>query len=359
MEQEHIKAAVSRVYGSVASKEESGKGQQEGARRVAQAFGYTEEELASIPQEANMGLSCGNSVKYANLKEGEVVVDLGSGGGLDCFLAAQKVGKSGSVIGVDMTEEMIRLAMKNAAKMGAKASNVDFRKGEIENIPVDDTSVDCVMSNCVLNLVPDKQKAFKEIHRILKPGGRLAASDIALKQTLPKELWADLMAYVGCIGGAVLIDEYIQQLKDAGFSDIVVVDTGADLNAYTEIGPNCCAPSAEEITCLASTACTSSSASCCPPPASKSGSCCAPTNDPCCAPASSCCPAPAKSASCCPPPTQPGKSFSACCESKSGEKTKDDSHVEFGTEMTNMLSKFDVNAYAASVRVMALKPAAP
>jgi len=225
-----------------------------------------------------------------------------------------------------MTAEMIRLAMKNAVTMGAKAANVDFRKGEIENIPIEDNSVDCVMSNCVLNLVPDKCKAFKEIHRILKPGGRLAASDIALKQPLPKELWNDLMAYVGCIGGAILIEDYTQQLKDAGFSDVVVIDTGADLNAYTEIGPNCCAPSAEEIKSLASTA-----ASCAPSP-------------------SSC--APAAKASCCAP--TPG----CCGEGKSKEKkTELGNDVQFGTEMTNMLSKFDANAFAASVRVMALKPA--
>ncbi|ELR24531.1 methyltransferase domain containing protein [Acanthamoeba castellanii str. Neff] len=366
---EKVKSAVSRVYGSVAAKEDSGRGHQEGARRVAQAFGYTEEELSSIPQEANMGLSCGNSVKYANLKEGEVVVDLGSGGGLDCFLAAQKVGKSGSVIGVDMTEEMITLAMKNAAKMGAKASIVDFRKGEIENIPIDDNTADCVMSNCVLNLVPDKQKAFREIHRVLKPGGRLAASDIALKQPLPKELWSDLMTYVGCIGGAVLIEDYVQQLKDAGFSDIVVVDTGADLNAYTEIGPNCCAPAAEDLTGLAAAASAGSSCcapadSCCAPatkpdsccaPATKPESCCAPATkvDPCCAPAvkSDPCCAPAPASCCAPAPASAG-----CCGEKAEGKGDD---VEFGTEMTNMLSKFDVNAYAASVRVMALKPALP
>jgi len=301
-----VKSAVCRVYGTVAVREDGS--QQEGARRVAQAFGYSEEELASIPQEANMGLSCGNSVKYANLREGEVVVDLGSGGGLDCFLAAQKVGKTGSVIGVDMTEEMIKLATRNAAKMGDKASNIDFRKGEIENIPVDGNTADCVMSNCVLNLVPDKKKAFSEIYRILKPGGRLAASDIALKQPLPKELWNDLMAYVGCIAGAVIIDDYIQQLKDAGFSDVLVIDTGADLNAYTELaGSNCCAPSVEEISGLAQTA----------------------------------------AASCTPSQT------TDCCGG--GVPKKD---VDFGVEVTNMFSKFDVNTYAASVRVMALKPAA-
>jgi arsenite methyltransferase len=278
---------------------------------------------------------------------------LGSGGGLDCFLAAQKVGKTGAVIGVDMTEEMITLAMKNAAKMGAKASNVDFRKGEIENIPIDDNTADCVMSNCVLNLVPDKPKAFREIHRILKPGGRLAASDIALKQPLPKELWTDLMTYVGCIGGAVLIEDYVQQLRDAGFADIVVVDTGADLNAYTAIGPNCCAPAAEDLSGLASTAAAvaTKSDSCCAAPTSKVESCCAPT------PSASCCPPATKADSCCA--TTPASA--SCCgdeptQKKKGEEKGD---VEFGTEMTNMLSKFDVNAYAASVRVMALKPASP
>ncbi|MDP6720642.1 MAG: arsenite methyltransferase, partial [Pirellulaceae bacterium] len=169
--------------------------------QVAEAFGYSVAELASIPAEANMGVSCGNPTAMASLKLGEVVVDLGSGGGLDVFLAAQKVGPSGRAIGIDMTEEMIQRARRNADQ--ADLTNVEFHLAEIESLPLPNDSVDCVISNCVLNLVPDKAKAFAEIFRILKPGGRLAVSDLALKQELPPELAADFRAYVGCVAGAM------------------------------------------------------------------------------------------------------------------------------------------------------------
>src|SRR6187200_3229 len=198
----------------------------DGVRAVAEAFGYSAEELASIPAEANMGLSCGNPTAFATLRLGEVVVDLGSGGGLDVFLASDKVGPTGKAIGIDMTDEMLALSRRNAAGR----TNVEFHKGTIDNMPLADASVDCVISNCVINLAPDKPAVFREIARILKPGGRVAVSDIALKKPLPPEIGNDLLAYVGCIAGAILIDDYIQALRDTGFSSIQVVDTRKDLN---------------------------------------------------------------------------------------------------------------------------------
>ena len=168
------------------------------------------QELASIPADANMGLSCGNPTAYASLKPGEVVVDLGSGGGLDVFLAAAKVGPTGKAIGIDMTPEMIARARQNAAKGadGSPIANVEFHLATIDKMPLPDASADCVISNCVINLVPDKRAVFREIFRVLKPGGRVAISDLVLKKPLPPELAADLTAYVGCIAGAIGVDEY-------------------------------------------------------------------------------------------------------------------------------------------------------
>jgi SAM-dependent methyltransferase len=225
----------------------------DGVRAVAEAFGYSQEELESIPAEANMGLSCGNPTATANLRPGEVVVDLGSGGGLDVLLAAKKVGPTGKAVGIDMTPEMIALARKNAAKAGA--ANVEFHQSTIDRIPLPDNSVDVVISNCVINLAPDKPAVFREIARVLKPGGRVAVSDIALKKPLPEEIAKDVMAYVGCISGATMIPEYRQQLRDAGFRDVVIIDTGADLNAYTKVEnqSGCCAPSKGGGSCCGST----------------------------------------------------------------------------------------------------------
>ena len=168
---------------------------------VAEAFGYSPEELASIPAEANMGLSCGNPTAFASLKPGEVVVDLGCGGGLDVFLAAAKVGPTGRAIGIDMTHEMIERARASAAKGidGKPIHNVEFHVATIDQLPLPDASVDCVVSNCVINLAPDKPAVFREIARVLKPGGRLAVSDLVLKRPLPPEIAANVMAYVGCI----------------------------------------------------------------------------------------------------------------------------------------------------------------
>jgi len=216
---------------------------QEGVRLVAEAFGYSPEELTAIPAEANMGLSCGNPTAFASLKPGEVVVDLGCGGGLDVFLAARQVGATGKAIGIDMTPEMIELALRNAAGAGdGVPGNVEFHLATIDKLPLPDASVDCVISNCVINLAPDKSAVFREIARVLKPGGRLAISDIALKQTLPPELAENVLAYVGCIAGAIPIPEYRAQLLAAGLEAVEVMDTGADLNAYARVegASSCC-----------------------------------------------------------------------------------------------------------------------
>ncbi len=235
-----IEHAVKEKYGAVAASSLSNT--HAGVQAVAEAFGYSPEELASIPAEANMGLSCGNPTATAHLRPGEVVVDLGSGGGLDVFLAAQKVGRTGKAIGIDMTPEMVERANSNAAKQGY--SNVEFHLSTIDNIPLPDSSVDCVISNCVINLASDKQAVFKEILRVLKPGGRVAVSDIALKKPLPPEIGRDLLAYIGCIAGAISMNDYLSGLTNAGFQSVQIIDTKKDLNAYSQVEGQsaCCAP---------------------------------------------------------------------------------------------------------------------
>ena len=226
-----IVESVRSKYASVA---QSGlSGEHAGVQGVAEAFGYSREQLASIPAEANMGLSCGNPTAFASLRSGEVVVDLGCGGGLDVFLAAAKVGPSGKAIGIDMTPEMIARAEANAAKGsgGKPITNVEFHLATIDRLPLPDASADCVISNCVINLAPDKPAVFREIARVLKPGGRLAVSDLVLKKPLPPEIAEDVAAYVGCIAGAISVDDYRRGLLEAGFAEVDVVDTGADLNA--------------------------------------------------------------------------------------------------------------------------------
>lgn len=244
--------AVKQKYGAVASSSLSSD--HDGVKAVAEAFGYTPEELQSIPAEANMGLSCGNPTATARLKPGEVVVDLGSGGGLDVFLAARKVGPRGRAIGIDMTPAMIERARANAAAGGY--TNVEFHHATIDDLPLPDASADCVISNCVLNLAPDKPAVFREIFRILKPGGRLAVSDIALKAGLPPAVANSLAAYVGCIAGAIAIEDYRTELLKAGFSHVEVVDSGADLNAYAKVEnqSGCCSPAMDD-----------GAASCCSP----------------------------------------------------------------------------------------------
>jgi arsenite methyltransferase len=215
-------------------------------RAVAEAFGYTADELGSIPAEANMGLSCGNPTAFASLRPGETVVDLGCGGGLDVFLAAKKVGPAGKAIGIDMTPAMLELARRNAVQSGV--TNAEFHQATIDKLPLADASVDCVISNCVINLAPDKQAVFREIARVLKPGGRLAVSDIALKRPLPAEMGASLMAYVGCIAGAISLDEYRRGLTAAGFAAVDIVESGSDLNTYAKVEnqAGCCSPAKDQ-----------------------------------------------------------------------------------------------------------------
>ena len=290
-----IKKQVKSKYGSVAVSGLSTE--QDGVKAVAEAFGYSAEELSSIPAEANMGLSCGNPTATASLKAGEVVVDLGCGGGLDVLLAAQRVGTSGKAIGIDMTPEMIELARNNAAK--GERDNVEFHLAAIDDIPLPDSTVDCVISNCVINLAPDKQAVFREVHRILKPGGRLAVSDIALKKPLPNELAESVAAYVGCIAGAISVDEYRQYLVEAGFSAVEIIDSEADLNAYAKV---------------------ENQAGCCAPPATSSD----------------------------------GLQIveGGCCSTPTGPESEESLH----DQLAELLRLYDVNDYAASVKVFAIKP---
>jgi SAM-dependent methyltransferase len=188
------------------------------AEDVAAVVGYSAKELESLPEGANMGLSCGNPTAIASLKPGEVVLDLGSGGGFDVFIAARKLGPTGRAIGVDMTPDMLMKARNNAEKFAESTglANVEFRLGEIEHLPVADNSVDVVISNCVINLSPEKQQVWKEIARVLKPGGRVAVSDLALLKPLPDAIRESIAALVGCIAGAVLVDDTRQMIEDAG-----------------------------------------------------------------------------------------------------------------------------------------------
>lgn len=294
MEQD-IKELVKSKYGAVATSGLSTEN--DGVKAVAQAFGYSADELASIPAEANMGLSCGNPIAAASLRPGEVVVDLGCGGGLDVLLAAQRVGPTGKAIGIDVTPEMIELARKNSAK-STSPENTEFYLAPIDDMPLADSTADCVISNCVINLAPDKSAVFREVLRILKPGGRLAVSDIALKRPLPDGLANDIAAYVGCIAGAISMDDYRRLLREAGFSAVEIVDSGADLNAYANME-------------------------------NQSG--------------------------CCSAPAQPSGGLAiidtGCCSS-----TPSTSESTLHSQLGDLFKQYDVNEYAASVKVFAVKP---
>lgn len=191
------------------------------AEDISKSIGYSLEDLSAVPEGANLGLGCGNPVALASLKNGDVVLDLGSGAGFDAFLAAQRVGKAGRVIGVDMTPEMLKKAQANAKKGGY--ANVEFRLGEIEKLPVKDNSIDVIISNCVINLSPDKESVFKEAFRVLKPGGKLMVSDLVLVKDLPKAIKDSVEAYVGCLAGAIFKKDYLDAIKQAGFSNIKIV----------------------------------------------------------------------------------------------------------------------------------------
>jgi len=221
-EREEIRQAVRDKYGSVAQATDTGCGCSISSccnpGDVSVALGYSPEQLTAAPEGANMGLGCGNPHAIASLKEGETVLDLGSGGGFDCFLAAQAVGETGRVIGVDVTPEMVSKARQNVVSVGFK--NIEFRLGEIENLPVADASVDVIISNCVINLSPEKPRVFREALRVLKPGGRLAISDVVATAQLPDEMKKDLALYAGCVAGAASIDELVDMLRKAGFTHI-------------------------------------------------------------------------------------------------------------------------------------------
>jgi len=229
MKDEKIKKVVREGYAKIVKQDSSCCGSVNSccgstdlAQDISRGIGYTEEEIKTVPDGANLGLGCGNPVALASLREGETVLDLGAGAGFDCFLAADKVGKSGKVIGVDMTPEMIKKARENARK--GNYGNVEFRLGEIENLPVADNSVNAVISNCVINLAPDKRRVFTEAFRVLKPGGRLMVSDIVLLKELPDFIKNSIEAYVGCLSGAIMRDEYIVAIKAAGFQEVRIVD---------------------------------------------------------------------------------------------------------------------------------------
>ncbi|KAL4775729.1 S-adenosyl-L-methionine-dependent methyltransferase [Aspergillus nidulans var. acristatus] len=238
-------------YGSIAKQTnaDASQNKDDTEDKLAQAFGYTAAELSSLPSKANLGLSCGNPTAFANLKPGETIVDLGSGGGIDVFLAARKVGPEGRAIGVDMTEEMITLATANAKKANLPNNQVQFIKAPITSIPLPDSSADCIISNCVINLVPREEKptVFAEIARLLKPGGRVAISDILARKPLSPALVSDIALYVGCVAGASLVEEYEDWLGRAGLKDVLIVDMKADINLYKQTldscpEDTCCAP---------------------------------------------------------------------------------------------------------------------
>jgi arsenite methyltransferase len=288
---DQILESVRSKYGAVA--ESTLSNDHAGVQAVAEAFGYTSEELTSIPADANMGLSCGNPTAIASIRHGEVVVDLGSGGGLDVFLASPLVGPEGRAVGIDMTPSMIERARASAISGGYK--NVEFHLSTIDKIPLPDGSADCIISNCVINLAPDKPAVFREMARVLKPGGRVAISDIALKSELPPEIASSMAAYVGCIGGAILMDAYREGLLAAGFEHVQIVDSGADLNAYAKVE---------------------------------------------------------NQAGCCSPAMDAGSGLNvltdSCCSTQAATTLHDD--------LTELLSRYDVNAAAASVKVYAIKP---
>ncbi len=228
MEDQDIKNIVKTRYGQVAkasspccSQPTSCCSPQNAAENISKSIGYSKEELKATPEGANLGLGCGNPVALASLQEGEIVLDLGSGAGFDCFLAANKVGKKGKIIGIDMTPEMIEKARENVEK--GNYDNVEFRLGEIENLPLESESIDVIISNCVINLSPEKDAVFQEAFRVLKPGGRMMVSDIVLLNDLPVSIKKSVLAYTGCIAGALKKEDYIQGIKNAGFQKIEVL----------------------------------------------------------------------------------------------------------------------------------------
>jgi arsenite methyltransferase len=235
---DEIRAAVKQGYTRVVQSTfdccSGWSGPDEAARRI----GYSDEQLRAAPDGSNLGVGCGNPTALASLRPGEVVVDLGSGAGFDTFLAARAVGPTGRVIGVDMTDAMLEKARENASK--ADFTNVEFRKGTIEELPIEDESVDVVISNCVINLSPEKHRVFREAFRVLRPDGRLMISDIVLERPLPPEMTADISAYVGCVGGASVRGEYLELIEEAGFREVSIIREADVSDAYASDSPGCC-----------------------------------------------------------------------------------------------------------------------
>ena len=232
---EDIRVVVREKYGAIAegkscgcgcgcSLDEPGKATEGTGAAVLEQIGYTAEQKATVPEGSNLGLGCGSPLAFAKAQPGETVLDLGSGAGIDCFLAAREVGPKGHVIGVDMTPAMIDRARANAAK--GDYPNVEFRLGEIEHLPVADATADLIISNCVVNLSPDKPQVFREALRVLKPGGRLLVSDLVLTRPLSPALEKDVDLYVGCVAGASLREDYLNAMREAGFADVEVVGEG-------------------------------------------------------------------------------------------------------------------------------------
>lgn len=229
MSDKNIKKAVREGYAKVATEGSccSGPitnccGQEDLVREISSGIGYTRDDMDKVPEGSNLGLGCGNPIALASLKKGEIVLDLGSGAGFDCFLAADRVGPEGKVIGVDMTPEMLEKARENAEK--DNVNNIEFRLGEIENLPLADGVVDIIISNCVINLSTDKGRVFSEAFRVLKPGGRIMVSDIVLTRELPDIIRKNVSAYVGCISGAVIKEDYLGAISKAGFTDVKILD---------------------------------------------------------------------------------------------------------------------------------------
>jgi SAM-dependent methyltransferase len=215
---------------------ERAAGDAERARERGRRLGYSEEQLDEVPEAANLGVGCGNPTAIDALSPGEVVLDLGSGAGMDAFLAARQVGPSGHVIGVDMTDAMLEKARKNAVSMGV--THVEFRKGTIEDLPVADGSIDVIISNCVINLSPEKHRVYTEAHRVLRPGGRMMVSDIVLERPLPAEVIESIDAYVGCVGGASLRSEYLDTIRKAGFAEVRVVGEASFAGVFAPDDPH-------------------------------------------------------------------------------------------------------------------------
>jgi SAM-dependent methyltransferase len=232
MDDKNIKEFIKERYSKIPSKKEESCGcgcnGEDSIIKQAQAVGYTMEEIKSIPSGAVFGLGCGNPTALAEINPGETILDLGSGGGIDVFLAAQKVGETGKVIGVDMTHEMVETAVKNAIEGGYE--NVEFKLGEIENLPIEDNSIDLIISNCVINLTPDKIKAYREAFRVLKPDGRILVSDLITDGIIPDEIRESFESWSNCIAGALEKQEYLDAIKSAGFRDVEIKSE----NVFTE-----------------------------------------------------------------------------------------------------------------------------